>query len=81
MREYLILLRKERGLSQEDVAKQLLISQNYLSLIESGNRQTDLKLSTLKGFAKIYQVDIGRLIVLESDYQKNMLNRMEVQYE
>lgn len=70
MRKYLILLRERRGLSQKQAANRLLISQNYLSLIEAGNRQNDLKLSTLKGFAKIYQIPLLELINLEARYKK-----------
>ena len=65
-RKYLISLREKRGLTQQQAASQLLISQNYLSLIETGNRQTDLKLSTLKSFAKLYKVPLAKLIEEEA---------------
>lgn len=66
MRKYLIALRKEQGLTQRQAAAKLLISQNYLSSIESGNRQADLKLSTLKGFSKLYKVPLEKLIEEEA---------------
>lgn len=69
MREYLIGLRTKIGLTQQEVANKLLISQNYLSLIESGNRQEDLKLSTIKGFSKVYDVTVEYLIQQEIEYQ------------
>ena len=72
MRKYLVELRNAHKLSQKEVAQKMLISQNYLSLIELGDRQEDLKLSTLKGFAKVYGVDISSLIEQESAYQKNL---------
>ena len=70
MREYLISLRESKGLTQQQAAAQLLISQNYLSLIETGNRQTDLKLSTIKGFAKLYNVSVDYLISEETKYKQ-----------
>lgn len=72
MRDYLVNLRNKRKLTQKEVAGKMLISQNYLSLIELGDRQEDLKLSTLKGFAKVYKVDIEYLIAKELDYQKTL---------
>lgn len=72
MRDYLILLRKKKGLSQENVAERMLMSQNYLSLIEAGARQTDLKLSTLICFSKIYNIDVKQLIRLEEKYQQSL---------
>lgn len=69
IREYLISLRKKQNLTQQSVAKKLLISQNYLSLIEQGSRQTDLKLSTLKGLARVYGIELSKLIEAESEYQ------------
>lgn len=70
MREYLIQARAKAGLTQTQAAKKLLISQNYLSDIETGKRQKDLKLNVLKGCAKIYEVPLDTLIFGESEYQK-----------
>lgn len=70
MREYLIRARTKAGLTQAQAAKKLLISQNYLSDIESGKRQKDLKLNVLKGCAKVYEVPLDTLIYGESEYQE-----------
>lgn len=70
MREYLIRARTEAGLTQAQAAKKLLISQNYLSDIETGKRQKDLKLNVLKGCAKVYEVPLDTLICGESEYQE-----------
>lgn len=70
MREYLIQARTKAGLTQAQVAKKLLISQNYLSDIETGKRQKDLKLNVLKGCAKTYGVSLDALIRGESEYQE-----------
>ncbi len=70
MREYLIRARTKAGLTQAQAAKKLLISQNYLSDIETGKRQKDLKLNVLKGCAKVYEVPLDTLIYGESEYQE-----------
>lgn len=70
MREYLIQARTKTGLTQAQAAKKLLISQNYLSDIETGKRQKDLKLNVLKGCAKTYGVSLDALIRGESEYQE-----------
>lgn len=70
MREYLIRARTKAGLTQAQAAKNLLISQNYLSDIETGKRQKDLKLNVLKGCAKVYEVPLDTLIYGESEYQE-----------
>ena len=70
MREYLIQARTKAGLTQAQAAKKLLISQNYLSDIETGKRQKDLKLNVLKGCAKTYGVSLDTLIRGESEYQE-----------
>ncbi len=51
-REYETLqaLRKELGLTQEDIAAALEVSQNNVSTFESRN---DIKLSTLQAYAKL----------------------------
>jgi transcriptional regulator with XRE-family HTH domain len=70
LREYLIRARTKAGLTQAQAAKKLLISQNYLSDIETGKRQKDLKLNVLKGCAKVYEVPLDTLIYGESEYQE-----------
>lgn len=70
MRKYLIRARTKAGLTQAQAAKKLLISQNYLSDIETGKRQKDLKLNVLKGCAKVYEVPLDTLIYGESEYQE-----------
>lgn len=70
MREYLIQARTKAGLTQAQAAKKLLISQNYLSDIETGKRQKDLKLNVLKGCAKTYRIPLDALIRGESEYQE-----------
>lgn len=68
MREYLVKLRESRGLTQVEAAKRLLISQSYLSGLETGGRKKSLSLATLKAFAKIYKSSLELLVTEESQY-------------
>ena len=65
MREYLKKLRKEKGLSQEDVAKRLGIREPAYCMIERGYRQEDMKLSTLIGIAEIFEVKPEEIMRME----------------
>ncbi|KMO87086.1 hypothetical protein AB840_04815 [Megasphaera cerevisiae DSM 20462] len=76
MRSYLVKARAKAGLTQREAARALLISQNYLSDIEHGIRQKNIKLSTLKGFSRVYHVPTEVLIQLEEIFQ-NRLKRKE----
>nr|DAS58732.1 MAG TPA: Helix-turn-helix XRE-family like protein [Caudoviricetes sp.] len=68
MREYLVKLREHRGLTQVEAAKRLLISQSYLSGLETGGRKKSLNLATLKAFAKLYKSPLELLVAKESQY-------------
>jgi len=54
MREELIFLRKKRGLTQNEAAKLLGISQSFYSAIELGERKPHLK--TMMKFEKVFEV-------------------------
>lgn len=76
VREYLVKLRESRGLTQVDAAKKLLISQSYLSGLETGGRKKSLSLATLKAFARTYKTPLERLVAEESrynDFQQRIL--------
>ena len=57
--ERLASLRKQKGYSQEELAKNLLISRSSLAQIELGNRGVDylemIKFSEILGFSLDYQ--------------------------
>ena len=61
-------LREHRGLTQVEAAKRLLISQSYLSGLETGGRKKSLNLATLKAFAKLYKSPLELLVAKESQY-------------
>ena len=58
MRQYLVDLRLQHGLSQQDVANRLGISRQYYQMIESGERQKHLALSLASSFAVLYGVSV-----------------------
>lgn len=70
MREYLRKIRKRAGFTQTQAAKDMGISQNHLSNIETGVRQSEIKLNTLVRMAKCYRVSVITLVQMESKYQE-----------
>ena len=56
MREYLKQRRKELGMSQKEVADAIGISQNYYSIIEKGERQKDMKATTLVKLSEVLKI-------------------------
>ena len=74
-REYLAEQRKKRGLTQTQVAKELGITQSYMSYIETGARQREIKLSPLASMAKCYRVSVITLVQMESKYQAEKRRR------
>lgn len=72
MREYLRKIRKRAGFTQTQAATKLRISQNHLSNIETGARQSEIKLNTLMCMAKCYDVPLNSLIAAETEYQNEV---------
>lgn len=66
MRSWLIELRQKRNLSQADIAKMIGVTQSYYSLIENGERQSDLNLSTAEKLSKIFKISLKKI----SEYEK-----------
>lgn len=74
MRQYLVDLRLQHGLSQQDVANRLGISRQYYQMIESGERQKHLDLSLASSFAVLYGVS-----VMDIERNEMKLAKMEAQ--
>lgn len=72
MREYLRKIRKRAGFTQTQAATKLRISQNHLSNIETGARQSEIKLRTLMCMAECYDVPLNSLIAAETEYQNEV---------
>lgn len=53
MRDWLVCLRKSRGLTQKEVAKLSCISQSYYSMIENGERGQCIPLDTAQRIADV----------------------------
>lgn len=65
MRYYLKELRKEKGLTQAQVAKTLGISQNYYSCIETGKKLKIIDLLLLDSISVLYGVSLNGLVQQE----------------
>lgn len=74
MRQYLVDLRVQHGLSQQDVANRLGISRQYYQMIENGERQKHLALSLASSFAVLYGVS-----VMDIERQEMELAKKETQ--
>lgn len=73
MRQYLVDLRIQHGLSQQDVANRLGISRQYYQMIENGERQKHLALSLASSFAVLYGVS-----VMDIEHHEMELAKQEV---
>lgn len=58
LRNYLVELRSQKGLSQQDVADKLGITRQYYQMIETGERQKHLDLALAGGLAVLLGVTI-----------------------
>ena len=58
MREYLKSMREKLGLSQAEIACELRISQNYYSMIETGERQKKLSMDMAQKLAQVFGVSL-----------------------
>ena len=66
MREYLKELRKNKNLTQMDVASRLDMSESYYNLIENGSRQTTLRIDVAQGLAEALDIPLSKLLELEN---------------
>ena len=61
----LVSLRKERGLSQQQVAEDTGLSRSAIGMYETGKREPDME--TLKKFTDYFHVDMNTLITGTDD--------------
>lgn len=66
MRHYLKELRNNRNLTQKQCADQLCISESYYSLIESGERQNELRANMLVKLAQLFDCTVDELLQMEA---------------
>ena len=65
MREWLLNLRKEKGMTQLDVAKQLDISESYFNYIENGERQKKMDIALVSKLSTILGIPLAEIIEFE----------------
>lgn len=65
MREYLREIRKQSGLSQQDVAEKIQITRQYYQQIEKGVRQKEMSLPLLIRLSQIFEVSVLDLVEQE----------------
>lgn len=66
MREYLISLRTENGLTQKQIAQKLDISESYYNQIEKGERQKKMDITLLNRLSLALEIPITVLINYEN---------------
>lgn len=65
MRDYLISLRKEKGLTQKQLAVKLDISESYYNQIENGERQRRMDITVIDKLSAALGVSIAELVQAE----------------
>lgn len=71
MREYLLTLRKEKNLTQKELARKLDVSESYYNQIENGERQKNMDISLINRLAVVLEVPITTIIEQESQLRRN----------
>lgn len=66
LRNWLKQFRKERGMTQKQVAEQLNISESYYSYIEAGDRQKMMDISLARKISKIFGISIEQIVENEN---------------
>lgn len=69
MREYLVKLRKQYDLSQQDVADYVGISRQYYNAIENGVRQKKMDVTLITKFADLFKTSLQKICDAESEWQ------------
>lgn len=65
MREWLLNLRKKRGMTQLDVAKKLDISEAYFNYIENGERQKKMDIALVSRLSTVFDIPLSEIIEFE----------------
>ncbi len=65
MREYLKDIRKEKGLTQLDIAQKLNISESYYNLIEHGERQNNMSIELAYKLSSVLEIPIEQILEKE----------------
>lgn len=65
MRQWLLNLRRDRGMTQLDVAKKLEISEAYFNYIENGERQKKMDIALAAKLSAIFEIPLAEIIEYE----------------
>lgn len=68
-RQYLKALRKDLGITLEDIAYSIDVSYNYILNIENGHQGDRASFLLMGKIAKAYQITLEELYQYESEYQ------------
>lgn len=66
MRDWLLSARKEKGMTQQEVAKKLDISEAYYSYIESGDRQKKMDISLASKLSVMFEIPLDEIVEKEN---------------
>lgn len=67
MRKWLKKLRKEKNLTQQEVANSLEIVPSYYNMIENGERQSKMTIETAQKLATVFDVPLDFILENEKD--------------
>jgi transcriptional regulator with XRE-family HTH domain len=73
VRDYLKVMRKDRGLSLQDMADKIGISRQYYQLIENGERQKKMDITLVKRIATVLGVSLETIIEQENIILKKLI--------
>lgn len=77
MREFLKDLRKERGLSQDEISKRIGLTQSFYSMIETGERVERMNLDMAVKLAKVLGLKLEKFISYEIAWERKYLKEGE----
>lgn len=71
MREYLIKLRKDKSLTQQEVADKIGITKQYYSAVEIGKRQKKMDITLILAIASAFDVPVEQIVECEKELIKS----------
>ncbi len=71
MRNYLVTLRKEKNLTQKQLAEKLDISESYYNQIENGERQKRMDITVIDRLSKALDISVEDIIRRENEIKED----------
>lgn len=65
VRDWLLKARTDRGLTQQQVANKIDVSESYYSFIESGERQKKMDIALAAKLSIVFDIPIDAIVELE----------------